>query len=64
MSGTRKLVFTAPFTDDDFSTANGAGTIRVDSDITGLFPFRDQLYIFCEEERIFRLTGNTIADFL
>ena len=64
MSSTpQELVFTAPFTDDDFSTANGAGTIRVDSDITGLFPFRDQLYIFCEE-RIFRLTGNTIADFV
>ena len=39
MSSTRKLVFTAPFTDDDFSAANGAGTIRVDSD-TGLFPFQ------------------------
>ena len=45
------------------TTANGAGTIFVDSDITGLFPFRDQLIIFCEE-RIFRLTGNTIADFV
>jgi hypothetical protein len=64
MSSTpQELVFTAPFTDDDFSTANGAGTINVDSDITGLFPFRDQLYIFCEE-RIFRLTGDTLANFI
>lgn len=63
MSSTPQAVtFTAPFTDDDFSTANGAGTINVDSTITGLFPFRDQLYIFCEE-RIFKLVGNTIADF-
>ena len=63
MSSTpQAIVFTAPFTDDDFSTANGAGTINVDSTITGLFPFRDQLYIFCEE-RIFKLVGNTIADF-
>ena len=63
MSSTpQAIVFTAPFTDDDFSTANGAGTINVDSPITGLFPFRDQLYIFCEE-RIFKLVGNTIADF-
>ena len=63
MSSTPQAVtFTAPFTDDDFSTANGAGTINVDSPITGLFPFRDQLYIFCEE-RIFKLVGNTIADF-
>ena len=64
MSSTpQELVFTAPFTDDDFSTANGAGSIKVDSNITGLFPFRDQLYIFCEE-RIFRLQGNSIADFV
>ena len=61
-SNPQELVFTAPFTDDDFSAANGAGTIGVDSPITGLVPFRDFLYIFCEE-RIFRLAGNTIADF-
>ena len=61
-ANTEELVFTAPFTDNDFNTANGAGAIRVDSTITGLFPFRDELYIFCEE-RIFRLVGNTIADF-
>ena len=59
----QSLVFTAPFTDDDFSVANGAGVLNVDSDITGLFPFRDQLYIFCEE-RIFRLTGDTLANFV
>jgi hypothetical protein len=57
-----ELVFTSPFTDTDFNTANGAGSIRVDSSITGLFPFRNELIIFCEE-RIFRLTGNTVADF-
>ena len=63
MSATpQSLVFTAPFTDNDFSVANGAGTINVDSNITGLFPFRDQLFIFCEE-RIFKLVGNTLADF-
>jgi hypothetical protein len=61
-SNPQELVFTAPYTDSDFSVANGAGSIAVDSNITGLFPFRDQLYIFCEE-RIFRLAGNTIADF-
>jgi hypothetical protein len=59
----QSLVFTAPFTDDDFSVANGAGVLNVDSNITGLFPFRDQLYIFCEE-RIFRLTGDTLANFV
>jgi hypothetical protein len=64
MSSTpQAITFTAPFTDNDFSAANGAGTINVDSKITGLFPFRDALYIFCEE-RIFKLVGNTIADFV
>ena len=64
MSATpEEIVFTAPFTDSDFSTANGAGSINTDSPITGLFPFRDQLFIFCEE-RIFKLVGNTIADFV
>jgi hypothetical protein len=58
-----EVIFTAPFTDDDFSTANGAGSIRVDSTITALFPFRNELIIF-GEERIYRLTGNTIADFV
>lgn len=58
-----ELVFTAPFTDDDFTPANGAGSIRVDSAITALFPFRDNLFIF-SEERIYKLTGNTLADFV
>jgi len=63
MSSTpQELVFTSPYTDTDFNTANGAGSISVDSNITGLFPFRDSLFIFCEE-RIFKLVGNTIADF-
>ena len=58
----QQLTFTAPFTDNDFATSNGAGTIKVDSNITGLFPFRDALFIFCEE-RIFKLTGSTLSDF-
>jgi hypothetical protein len=58
-----ELVFTAPFTDNDFSTANGAGSLRIDSQITALFPFRNELIIF-GEERIYRLTGNTLADFV
>ena len=63
MSSTpQQITFTAPFTDNDFATSNGAGTIKVDSNITGLFPFRDSLFIFCEE-RIFKLTGSTSSDF-
>lgn len=56
------VYFTAPFSVDDFSVANGAGSINVGSDITGLTVFRDQLIIFTIES-IKRLTGNTQADF-
>jgi hypothetical protein len=62
-SSSQELVFTAPFTDNDFTADNGAGSLQVDSPITGLFPFRDALFVFCEE-RIFKLVGNTIADFV
>tara|TARA_R110000751_G_scaffold35354_8_gene86983 strand:+ start:875 stop:2587 length:1713 start_codon:yes stop_codon:yes gene_type:complete len=61
-SNPQELVFTAPYDVNDFTAANGAGSIRLESPITGLFPFRDNLFIFCEE-RIFKLAGNTIADF-
>jgi hypothetical protein len=57
------LVFTAPYTDTDFNTANGSGVISVGSKITGLIVFRDQLIIFCEN-KIERLTGNTLSDFV
>jgi hypothetical protein len=56
------LNFTAPYTDNDFSVANGAGAINIGSPITGLEVFRDQLIIFTEVS-IQRLVGNTIADF-
>ena len=56
------VYFTAPFTVDDFSAANGAGSINVASEVTGLAVFRDQLIIFTQDS-IKRLTGNTAADF-
>lgn len=57
------ITFTAPFTDNDFSAANGAGTINVKGTITGLITFREQLFIFTEKS-IQRLSGNTVADFV
>jgi hypothetical protein len=57
------LSFTSPYTDNDFNPANGAGSIAVGSKITGLTVFREQLIIFCEN-KIERLTGNTLADFV
>ena len=56
------LNFSVPSNEDDFTSGDGAGTIRVDDTITGLKVFRDSLFIFCEN-RIFKLTGNTSSDF-
>jgi hypothetical protein len=56
------LFFTAPFSVDDFSAANGAGSISVSANITGLAIFRDQLIIFTTNT-VQRLTGSTAADF-
>ena len=56
------VFFTAPFTVDNFSAADGAGSINVSSDVTGLTVFRDQLIIFTSDS-IKRLTGNTTSDF-
>ena len=44
------LSFTAPYTDNDFSAANGAGNISVGTEITGLIAFREQLIIFSENK--------------
>lgn len=59
----QEVVFTAPYSDTDFTPASGAGSVFIDSPVTGLIPFRDILYIFAEE-RIYRLRGNTISDFV
>ena len=56
------VTFTAPYTDTDFSVANGSGTIDVGGTVTALAVFRQQLIIFTETS-IHQLTGNTIADF-
>lgn len=56
------ITFTAPYTDTDFSVANGSGSINVGGTITALTVFRQQLIIFTENS-IHQLTGNTIADF-
>ena len=57
------LYFSAPLSVGDFSAANGAGSINVASDITGLIVFRDQLIVFTQNS-IKRLTGTTSADFV
>jgi len=57
-----ELIFSVPFDEDDFTSGSGAGSIKVDDDITGLKVFRDSLFIFCAN-RIFKLTGSTSSDF-
>jgi hypothetical protein len=57
-----KLVFTAPYSDNDFSAANGSGIVSVGNVITSIIVFRETLIIFTERT-ISQLTGNTIADF-
>ena len=57
-----ELVFTAPYSADDLNPANGAGSISIGSEITGLIVFRDQLIIFAVD-KIMRITGTSAADF-
>lgn len=56
------LYFTAPFTIDNFSAADGAGSISVGNTVTGLIVFREQLIIFTKDS-VQRLVGNTSSDF-
>jgi len=57
------LTFTAPYDETDFEPGNGAGSINVGNDITGIVVFRDQLIIFTTDT-IKRLSGNTSEDFV
>lgn len=58
----KNVVFSAPYEDDDFTSASGGGIINIADTITGLIVFRDQLVIF-SENTINRLVGNSVADF-
>ena len=58
----QEVVFSEPFNEDGFNSGSGAGSFKVDDEITGLKVFRDDLFIFCET-RIFKLTGSSSANF-
>jgi len=62
-SSSEELVFSAPFAENDFTPANGAGSIRVNDKIVGLMVFRERLIVFCKNS-IYVLSGNSIADFV
>jgi hypothetical protein len=57
-----ELTFTAPFDANDFTPGNGAGSLIVGEEIVGIFPQRDELFIFCPNS-IYRMTGTSLADF-
>jgi len=61
-SSSGELFFSAPFTENDFTPANGAGSVRVNDKIVGLMVFRERLFIFCKNS-IYVLSGNSISDF-
>jgi hypothetical protein len=58
----QEVVFSQPFDEDAFSSGAGAGSIKVDDEITGIKVFRDDLFIFCAT-RIFKLSGSSSANF-
>jgi len=57
----QEIVFSAPFNEADFTAANGAGSIKVDTNIVALKVFRDTLFVF-GKDKIYRLQGTSIAD--
>jgi hypothetical protein len=58
----QEVVFSEPFDEDGFNSGQGAGSFKVDDEITGLKVFRDDLFVFCET-RIFKLSGSSSANF-
>lgn len=56
------LVFSEPFSHDDFDPGDGAGNIRLPGTITGLIVFREQLFIFTGST-ISQLSGTSAASF-
>jgi len=58
----QEVVFSEPFDEDGFNSGQGAGSFKVDDEITGLKVFRDDLFIFCET-RIFKLSGTSSSTF-
>lgn len=62
-SSSEELFFSAPFAENDFTPANGAGSIRVNDKIVGLMVFREKLFIFCRNS-IYVLSGSSVTDFV
>ena len=59
-NSTHSVIFSGPYTEDDFDT--GAGEIKVGDVVTGLKVFRDELFIFCQR-KIYKVTGTSSSNF-
>jgi len=59
-NSTHSVIFSGPFTEDDFDT--GGGEIKVGDVVTGLKVFRDELFIFCQR-KIYKVTGTSSSNF-
>ena len=61
-NSTHSILFSVPFAEDNFTSASGAGEVKVGDIVTGLKVFRDELFIFCQR-KIYKLTGTTSSNF-
>ena len=61
-SNKQQISFMGPNLTNDFTSNNGGGTIKVDTEIVGLKAFRDTLFIF-GQDKIFKLTGTSSSNF-
>ena len=61
-NSTHSILFSVPFSEDNFTSASGAGEIKVGDIVTGLKVFRDELFIFCQR-KIFKITGTSSSNF-
>ena len=56
------VYFSAPLNEADFSPANGAGVINVGFKVVQIRSFRDELFVFGENQ-IKKIVGTNVADF-
>lgn len=61
-SNSSSITLSAPNADTDFTAASGAIELNVGDVVTGLYTFRDTLYIFCRNS-IKRLEGDSSTNF-
>jgi len=59
-NATHSVIFSGPYTEDDFDT--GGGEIKVGDVVTGLKVFRDELFVFCQR-KIYKITGTSSSNF-